>query len=146
MRDSDRCAFCTVDLTDDATFIAELQHSTAILHWDQTFPGRTLVILNRHAEDILDIPVEEFNILNAEMLAVASAVRRACGPSRMNYAILGNEVPHIHWHVIPRYESDPNWGRPPWPIKTRLRLADDEYVSRAETIRAELGIVDNKNP
>ncbi|MGH8886560.1 MAG: HIT family protein [Egibacteraceae bacterium] len=55
------------------------------------------------------------------MRTIARAIQSAFECARMNYAILGNEVAHVHWHLIPRYTTDPNWGRPPWPIMPKTQ-------------------------
>jgi diadenosine tetraphosphate (Ap4A) HIT family hydrolase len=61
----------------------------------------------------------------------------------MNLASLGNAVPHIHWHLIPRYLEDPNWGDTIWspsdaeePTKT---LNEDEYREIVDSIARALG-------
>jgi diadenosine tetraphosphate (Ap4A) HIT family hydrolase len=55
---------------------------------------------------------------------------------------LGNVVPHLHWHIIPRYVDDPKWGAPIWqvPLDTMpdYRLADAERSSLIATLRAAL--------
>ena len=35
-------------------------------------------------------------------------------PDKVNYELLGNMVPHMHWHVVPRFRTDPLWPRPIW--------------------------------
>jgi diadenosine tetraphosphate (Ap4A) HIT family hydrolase len=48
-----------------------------------------------------------------EMTLVAEAVFRVFSPRKLNYELLGNSVPHLHWHLFPRYADDPN---PTWPV------------------------------
>ena len=56
--------------------------------------------------------------------------RRTCcrkKPDHINIASLGNVMPHLHWHIIPRYRADPRWGGPIWPEEAQHRLtAADE--------------------
>ena len=47
-------------------------------------------------------------------VAVAAALHRAFNPTKINYELLGNMVPHMHWHVVPRFTTDPLWPRPIW--------------------------------
>ena len=59
----------------------------------------------------------------------------------MNYASLGNIMRHLHWHLIPRYESDPRWGKPVWTHRAEMKettLEPAEYDAILEAIRASL--------
>lgn len=66
-------------------------------------------------------------------------------PDHMNYELLGNSVPHLHWHIAPRYKTDPRWGRPIWegyPNNefqiNRQTVSDAEYEQIISQIRAQL--------
>jgi diadenosine tetraphosphate (Ap4A) HIT family hydrolase len=48
------------------------------------------------------------------MAAVAEAVFRAFQPRKLNYELLGNSVPHLHWHLFPRHDGDANPSGPVW--------------------------------
>ena len=56
-----------------------------------------------------------------EMAEVAHALARACNPRKMNYEALGNGTPHLHWHLIPRYDTDPHPRGPVWEDLSFLR-------------------------
>ena len=80
-------------------------------------PGFCRVILNRHAREMTDLPPTDRERLMRVVFAVEAALRRAMQPDKLNLASLGNIVPHLHWHVIPRFADDryfPNsiWGEP----------------------------------
>jgi diadenosine tetraphosphate (Ap4A) HIT family hydrolase len=55
------------------------------------------------------------------MAHVAEAVFRAFAPRKLNYELLGNSVSHLHWHIFPRYDNDPN---PQWPVWNNPAFAD----------------------
>src|SRR5688572_25051573 len=70
------------------------------------YPGFCRVILNRHVREITDLDAGERSRLMDVVFDVEAAVRQAMRPHKMNVASLGNLVPHLHWHVIPRFEDD----------------------------------------
>jgi diadenosine tetraphosphate (Ap4A) HIT family hydrolase len=60
----------------------------------------------------------------------------------MNVESLGNIVPHLHWHIVPRYVGDARWGMPIWttPLSAMPdhRLGETERADLIESIRAAL--------
>jgi diadenosine tetraphosphate (Ap4A) HIT family hydrolase len=79
------------------------------LYRNQTYLGRSMVYLrSRSIEDPLALSADERDELWEEVLpALASALASAFAPDRINYAHLANRTNHVHWHVVPRYEADP---------------------------------------
>jgi len=77
-----------------------------ILVNDPDLPGFCRVIWNRHIAEMTDLTYGEREHLMSLVFAVEEAIRHVMGPDKVNIAALGNLVPHIHWHVIPRYQDD----------------------------------------
>lgn len=79
------------------------------LYRNQTYLGRSMVYLrSRSIDDPLGLTAEERDELWEVVLpALTGAIRAAFGPDRINYAHLANRTNHVHWHVVPRYEADP---------------------------------------
>ncbi|MDD5389447.1 MAG: HIT family protein [Gallionellaceae bacterium] len=73
---------------------------------DADYPGFCRVILNAHVKEMTDLPPLERQRLMDVVFAVEAAVREVAKPDKINLASLGNLVPHVHWHVIPRWEAD----------------------------------------
>jgi diadenosine tetraphosphate (Ap4A) HIT family hydrolase len=48
------------------------------------------------------------------VFAVETAIREIVLPDKINIASLGNKTPHIHWHVIPRFENDKHFPNSHW--------------------------------
>jgi diadenosine tetraphosphate (Ap4A) HIT family hydrolase len=48
------------------------------------------------------------------VFAVEAALRRSLAPDKVNVASLGNQIPHVHWHVIPRFADDSHFPQPVW--------------------------------
>jgi diadenosine tetraphosphate (Ap4A) HIT family hydrolase len=75
------------------------------------------------------------------VFAVESVLREQLDPHKINLASLGNVVPHLHWHVIPRYTDDPHFPQPIWSNAQREINARDRDASTgtlAEAIAAAL--------
>lgn len=81
---------------------------------DEYYPGFCRVIWNAHAREMTDLLSAERAILIAAVWQVEEAVREVMQPHKINVASLGNMVPHVHWHVIPRYEDDAHFPNPIW--------------------------------
>jgi diadenosine tetraphosphate (Ap4A) HIT family hydrolase len=64
-------------------------------------------------------------------------------PDHINIASIGQLVPHLHWHIIPRYLDDPRWGGPIWTTSMdemqKVYLAEDDYAKLVQRIRVSLG-------
>jgi diadenosine tetraphosphate (Ap4A) HIT family hydrolase len=133
-----KCEFCKLVLDEqNPSRIGELSVSIAIVNLDQIYIGRCLVVLRNHLEDLTELSQFDRNLFTADMIKVAKAIKRAFSPKMMNYAILGNVQKHLHWHIIPRYPTDPNWGKSPWP-HDRKYLREDEYKEIANRIRKHI--------
>ncbi len=83
------------------------------------YPGFCRVILNRHVKEITDLSVAERNRLMTVVFAVEQVVREVVQPQKINLASLGNVVPHVHWHVIPRFTDDRHFPNPIWGVAKR---------------------------
>jgi len=83
------------------------------------YPGFLRVILNAHIKEMTDLPVADQASLMRVVLAAEAALREVMAPDKINLASLGNVVPHLHWHVIPRYADDPHFPNPVWGEKKR---------------------------
>lgn len=90
-----------------------------ILVSDQDYPAFCRVILNRHASEMTDLPCAERAQLMQAVFAVETALRDLLKPDKINLASLGNQVPHLHWHVIPRFTDDRHFPDPVWAATKR---------------------------
>ena len=86
---------------------------------DAHYPGFCRVILNSHVKEMTDLPPEQRQCLMNVVFAVESAVREVARPDKINLASLGNVVPHLHWHVIPRWVTDQNFPDAIWAASRR---------------------------
>lgn len=88
------------------------------------YPGFCRVILSRHVREMSDLSELEQIALMRVVIAVESCLRHLCQPDKINLASLGNVVPHLHWHVIPRWHDDRHFPAPIWgtPQRTSPRM------------------------
>jgi diadenosine tetraphosphate (Ap4A) HIT family hydrolase len=105
------------------------------------YPGFCRVVLNRHMAEMTDLAVAERDTLMRTVFAVESALRAVLAPDKINLASLGNQVPHLHWHVIPRFRDDPHFPGSVWSAPRREAAGDRQLDEAAlgAAIAARLG-------
>jgi diadenosine tetraphosphate (Ap4A) HIT family hydrolase len=86
---------------------------------DTDYPGFCRVVLNRHVREMTDLTEDERVRLMRVVFAVEAALRALLAPDKINLACLGNQVPHLHWHVVARFRTDRHFPAPIWAAPTR---------------------------
>ena len=94
--------------------IHEFQHSIFVIGDHQFFRGYCLLLLKKHVRELHDLEPEIQADLFSELMIAGRAVAATFQPWKMNYSCYGNVVPHLHWHLFPRYESDSDREQVPW--------------------------------
>ncbi len=114
-------------------FVAELPNCYVILGDAQFYRGYCILVAKRHATEMFLLPIAESRALFDEMRLVAEAIAALTNPWKMNYECLGNQEPHVHWHLFPRYKSDQLRHAPVW-----IRPESERKVALSEHDRREL--------
>lgn len=83
------------------------------------YPGFCRVIWQAHVAEMTDLTESERSHLMRIVFVVETVLREQLKPRKINLASLGNMTPHLHWHVIPRFETDPHFPQPVWGQKQR---------------------------
>ncbi|MFN7085626.1 MAG: HIT family protein [Burkholderiales bacterium] len=83
------------------------------------YAGFCRVVWKRHVREMTDLDERERQHLMRVVFAVEAALRETLTPHKINLASLGNVTPHLHWHVIPRFENDPHFPQPVWGERQR---------------------------
>ena len=92
---------------------------SVILVDDANYPGFCRVIWNTHVKEMSDLaPAERLALMDA-VNQVELAQRAVLAPDKINLASLGNVVPHLHWHIIPRFNDDAHFPNPVWASAVR---------------------------
>jgi len=133
------CGACSGRWPNAADRIAPLREGVLYLHDDQFFPGWSVLVLSRHATELFELEREERARLMDEVSEVARALKLAFEARKVNYALFGNLVPHVHWHVIPRLVTDPAPLESVFALAHEpVRLAGTERSDRIARIRRHL--------
>ena len=106
------CRVCDFDVWHP---VAQLSVSVLGLYDDSRWPYRSILVLKNHHEHLDELDLDLANRFFLDLSIAGRAIREESRSLRVNYAILGNEVAHVHAHLIPRGagpEMVPN--RPPW--------------------------------
>ncbi|MFN8821469.1 MAG: HIT family protein [Betaproteobacteria bacterium] len=118
---------CDLCSTDGGMLVLRNDDLRVVLVDDADHPGFSRVIWNAHVREMTDLQPPQIARLMDAVFAVEHAVRTVLAPHKINLASLGNLTPHLHWHVIPRYETDAHFPRPVWAE----RLREEEAAARA---------------
>jgi len=86
---------------------------------DAQYPGFCRVIWNAHVKEMTDLPPASRSAMMQMVMKVESALRETLNPDKINLASLGNMTPHLHWHVIPRFNDDAHFPAPVWAAAQR---------------------------
>lgn len=102
--------------------------------------GLSIVVWRgRHVAEPTDLTDEEASAYWRELLVVGRAIESVMRPVKLNYNLLGNSLPHLHTHVIPRYADDPMPGWPfPFPEVEPDPLPAEELLPDVEALRAAI--------
>jgi diadenosine tetraphosphate (Ap4A) HIT family hydrolase len=114
---------------------------------DASFPAFYRVVWRAHVAEWSDLSLAEQAALMGAVTAVERVLRDALAPTKINLASLGTVVPHLHWHVIARFDWDSHFPAPVWataardvtpPAAARLRMGLDELDARVARAAAAL--------
>ena len=90
-----------------------------VLIGDADHPGYCRVILNAHRKEMTDLAEAERTRLMNIVFVVERVLRDLLKPEKINLASFGNMVPHVHWHIIPRFTDDPHYPNPVFGARQR---------------------------
>ena len=119
------CVFCREDggevlWSDDALRV--------VLADEPDWPGLCRVIWRAHVAEMSDLSDGDRARVMTAVNGVERVMRRVLVPEKINLASLGNQVPHVHWHVIPRFSNDSRFPLPIWA--PRQRTVSESQLSK----------------
>jgi diadenosine tetraphosphate (Ap4A) HIT family hydrolase len=123
--------------------VTTLSVATLYLPHNQAYRGHCVLVFDpRHATRLDELAPSEWAAFADDLQRATRAIAAVCAPDHFNVASLGNIVPHLHWHLVPRYKSDPRWGAPIWLADAReepdLRLDSNDRARLLDALRDAL--------
>lgn len=110
---------CELCGQDGGVLVARTARLRVVRVEDAAFPGFYRVIWNGHVAEFTDLSEADRVHCMAVVALVERALRRHLAPTKINIASLGNVVPHLHWHVIARFDADSHYPQPVWGAAQR---------------------------
>jgi diadenosine tetraphosphate (Ap4A) HIT family hydrolase len=138
------CPLCAAIASDEASdphgyTVADLSMGRLRLAANQSLPGYCILLCHRHVREPYELASRERVRFFEDMMQAGQALERVYGADKLNFEILGNAVPHLHAHILPRHHGDPAPHQPYRHYEhPARRLEPEEYEAQAEKIREAL--------
>ncbi|NHN32439.1 HIT family protein [Paenibacillus agricola] len=110
---SQNCIYCSKDERMDKLMIeiGQLRVSTLFLFKEQTYEGRCIVALNEHEQEFFHLSQDKQDAYMRDVAQAARAIELAFAPDKINYGAFGDTMPHVHFHIVPKYKDGAEWGK-----------------------------------
>ena len=140
-----RAPNCPLCEADGGELVWMGDRARVILVEHDRFPGFCRVVWNDHVAELTDLDEHDMAWLMRLVARVERIVREVMTPDKVNLAAFGNMVPHLHWHIIPRYRWDSHFPEAIWaaPQRTADAARVAELADRLPALRAALSALDS---
>ena len=122
------CPLCD---TDGGALVWRGEKLRVIRAQEAGFPAFYRVVWAAHVAEFSDLSAADRSHCMEAVTVVEQALRQHLAPTKVNIAALGNMVPHLHWHVIARFEWDSHFPAPVWAAAQRPGPAQQEAAVQA---------------
>lgn len=139
------CFYCDPDNENRKAImfrVGKMREGVLYLFKDQAHKGRCVVAVDEHLSELSDLTPEQRHVFMDDVADVAGAVKKLWGCTKINLGAFGDKLPHLHFHIVPKYEGGFEFGggfeiTNPNPV----HLTDAEYAEMMAQLKAELNIV-----
>ncbi|MCY9663074.1 HIT family protein [Paenibacillus chondroitinus] len=135
------CNYCSKNeaLNNLMIEIGQLRVSTLYLFKEQTYRGRCIVALNEHETEFFHLSQEKQDAYMRDVAQVAAAIEKAFQPDKINYGAFGDTMPHVHFHIVPKYKDGYTWGKMfEMNPAANLLLIEEQYGALIDQIKSHL--------
>jgi len=141
MGSENTCFYCEKDhrLYDLMIEVCQMEVSTLYLFKEQTYKGRCIVAYKGHVNELFELHGEDLRLYMKDVAKAASAMKKAFSPDKINYGAYSDKLPHLHFHLVPKYKDGHTWGSTfeMMPEK-KMFLSDNEYNELVDLIKKAL--------
>ena len=113
---------------------------------EEDFPAFYRLVSNAHHEEWTDLPEPLRQEGMAILACIETVLRQYLRPRKINLASLGNVVPHLHWHIIARFDWDSHFPDPVWAAPRRAPDAQKLAALRARLPEVEAALIQALQP
>jgi len=140
MEKSSDCLYCQRNELQKSLMIeiCDLKVSTLFLFKEQSHLGRCVVAYKDHVKEPFELAETDRNAFMEDVCRVAAAMQKAFSPAKINYGAYSDKLPHLHFHIVPKYEGGLSYGGTFEMNPQKVYLSDQEYADTIEKIVKEL--------
>ncbi len=118
--------------------VCDLPASRLVLFKEQSHPGRCIVAYKEHVGDLAELSDADRDAFFADVARVARALHKVFKPDKINYGAYGDTSGHLHFHLVPKYKDDCEWGGVFAMNPGETFMTDEAYAQMIENIKAAL--------
>lgn len=137
---SNDCLYCNKNQIqkDLMIEICDLKVSTVFLFREQTYHGRCIVAYKGHATELYELEGEALLAYMEDVNKVAKGLKELFNPVKINYGAYSDKLPHLHFHLVPKYTDGPDFGGTFTMNPQKEYLSDEEYMEMVISIKSKL--------
>ena len=139
-RKDENCAYCMEGslLAEFGIKICELKTAKVYLFKEQSHKGRVIVAHKKHVGDMKELTEEERSDYFTDIARVSKALQEVFRPQKVNYGAYGDTGHHLHFHLVPKYREEYEWGNVFAMNPGKTYCSQEEYDILVNQIRAAL--------
>lgn len=140
MDNQNSCFYCEKDqrLEDIMIEICKLKVSTLYLFREQSYKGRCIVAYKGHVNELFELEDNELELFMKDVKRAAKTLQKVFTPNKINYGAYSDKLPHLHFHLVPKYEDGPNWGSTFEMNPGKVLLREEEYKEMIKLIKENI--------
>ena len=118
--------------------LCDLAESTHYLFKEQSHPGRVVLAYKEHIGEQFEIPEADYLRFMLDLRRVGKALKETFRPAKVNFGAYSDTLKHAHWHIVPKYEGEFEFGGVFAMNPKQTYLTEEEYAERIRLIREAL--------